>query len=53
MCCIIVQVHILNISRDQDWITTEFNNQSSSSTFYSTGTVESVPTTFDDMGYET
>jgi len=43
--------HIQNISRDDDWITTEFNNQVNQSTFYSTGTVESVPT-LDIMGYE-
>lgn len=35
-----------------DRIETEFNNQNSQSTFYSTGTVEQVPTTFTEMEYE-
>ena len=35
-----------------DRILTEFNNQNAPNTFYSTGTVESVPPTIDEMGYE-
>jgi len=46
------EVHILNVARESDWITTEFNNQSDTSAFYSTGTIQSVPLTFDSMGYE-
>jgi len=48
---IIDEVHILNISRTQDWITTEFNNQSDPGAFYLTGTIQSVPS-IDSMGYE-
>jgi len=45
------EVHVSSIARSADYIETEFNNQNDNSTFYSTGTVESVPTG-DIMTYE-
>lgn len=45
------EVRISNIARSDNYIETEFNNQNDTSTFYSTGTVESIPP-FVSMGYE-
>lgn len=45
------EIHISNVVRDSDWLTTEFNNQNNNSTFYSPGIVESIPG-LDIMRYE-
>jgi hypothetical protein len=41
-CCFwngkIDEVHVANVARSADWITTEYNNQNSPSTFYTVGT---------------
>jgi len=39
--------------RSSDYLKTKFNNQNSNSTFYSTGAVESAPTGFGNMEFET
>jgi hypothetical protein len=40
------EVRISNVSRSASWITTEYNNQGSPSTFYSVGTEENAPSNF-------
>jgi len=50
---ILDEVRWSNIVRSADYVKTSFNNQSSPSTFYTTGAVESVPTGLGDMEFET
>ena len=48
---IVDEVNISDIEKTPDFITTSFNNQDDQGTFYSTGTVESIPVV-DTMEYE-
>jgi len=43
---IIDEVRISNVTRNASWITTEYNNQASPSTFYTVGTEENAPSNY-------